>query len=190
VRGASEIEQMADRVEKRRAARIRVTFRVRKLFLKACMDIAERKRSGNKIHRNDLVQLRDNMQRKVDENGFYSVSRWLLAYIGFRNTNVTLLNVYNRAIEKVDEIEGDGWLYYKDFNFYDTKLESKWPWMRFKAFAAFLIIGGFYTFTPILFCSIIGDKQVCPDDPTGQNRWYYGWLTAIYFASVTMSTVG
>lgn len=35
------------------------------------------------------------------------------------------------------------------------------------------------------------DEQVCPSDPdTSLNRSYYGWLTSLYFASTTMSTVG
>ena len=29
-----------------------------------------------------------------------------------------------------------------------------------------------------------------PADPTDENRNYYGWLSALYFASTTMSTVG
>lgn len=80
--------------------------------------------------------------------------------------------------------------YYHDFIFYDTRLESVWPWMRSGPLAVAMVIFGFYIFTPVLFCGIMNDKQVCPDDPTGQGRAYYGWLTSVYFASTTMSTVG
>jgi len=47
----------------------------------------------------------------------------------------------------------------------------------------------FYTLTPILFCSVVKDQGVCPtsDDPD-QN--YPGWISALYFASTTLSTVG
>jgi hypothetical protein len=48
----------------------------------------------------------------------------------------------------------------------------------------------YYLFSAIFFCTIIQDEQVCPADPSGRGRFHYGWLTTIYFASVTMSTVG
>jgi hypothetical protein len=42
-------------------------------------------------------------------------------------------------------------------------------------------------FTPIFFCLILSDEQVCPSDP---DKPFAGWLTSLYFASTTMSTVG
>jgi hypothetical protein len=44
----------------------------------------------------------------------------------------------------------------------------------------------FYFFSAILFCPIMRDESVCP----AGDRSYDGWLTSVYFASVTMSTVG
>lgn len=48
----------------------------------------------------------------------------------------------------------------------------------------------FYLGSAVFFCRVLQDGDICPDDPTEQNRSYYGWLTTVYFASVTMSTVG
>lgn len=48
----------------------------------------------------------------------------------------------------------------------------------------------FYFVTVIFFCHIVNDEQICPEDPTDKDRSYYGWLSALYFASTTMSTVG
>jgi hypothetical protein len=136
------------------------------------------------------VALRDDLAERVDNSGLNTPARRVIAFLGFRNTDVALLKMYNRAIEMIDELDRDDGLSFKDFAFYDTKLESRWPWMRNKSLAAFLIIGSFYILTPVLFCAVINDLQVCPVDPTEHNRWYYGWLTSIYFASTTMATVG
>lgn len=180
---------MADRVETRRANRITVTFPVRVKFLKLCRAAAIEAGTGNKLHRDVLVKMRDEVKEKVDSTDIDTLTRKLFTYLGFRDRDATLLQVFDRAIERVDEIQGE-WLHYSDFNFYDTRLESRWPWMRSGAVGAALVIFGFFLFTPILFCGIIKDSQVCPEDPTGRDRPYYGWLTAVYFASTTMSTVG
>lgn len=45
----------------------------------------------------------------------------------------------------------------------------------------------FYLFTPVVFCLILEDKGVCPSKP---DHPHTGWMTALYFASVTLSTVG
>lgn len=67
---------------------------------------------------------------------------------------------------------------------------SYWPWNRNPTIQSFLAILTFYLTTAIFFCHIVEDADVCPVDPTGHNRPYYGWISALYFASTTMSTVG
>lgn len=62
--------------------------------------------------------------------------------------------------------------------------------MRNETLVSFVVMFFFYLFTPIWFCHIVPDREVCPSDPTDQNRSYYGWLTSLYFASTTMTTVG
>lgn len=133
--------------------------------------------------------MRDLTKEHYESQHFDSVIRKFLTYLGFRDRNYLLLQVLERAVERVEELESD-YLYYQDFTFDETKLESQWPWLRSTPFAIFIVLFGFLFFTPVLFCAIMEDKGVCPDDPTDQNRSYYGWMTAVYFASTTMSTVG
>ena len=45
----------------------------------------------------------------------------------------------------------------------------------------------FYLFTPIIFCKILQDEGVCPQDADHPNA---GWMNSLYFASATLSTVG
>ena len=45
----------------------------------------------------------------------------------------------------------------------------------------------FYLFTPVMYCWILRDEGVCPSSP---DRPHTGWMTALYFASSTLSTVG
>jgi hypothetical protein len=51
---------------------------------------------------------------------------------------------------------------------------------------AFIWLLVYYFASAVFFCAIVGDKNVCPD---GSHK-YGGWLTTIYFSSVTLSTVG
>lgn len=46
----------------------------------------------------------------------------------------------------------------------------------------------YYVISLILFCGILQNNSTCPRTDGGPS--YEGWLTAIYFASVTISTVG
>ena len=48
----------------------------------------------------------------------------------------------------------------------------------------------FYLATVIFFCHIVKDENICPVDTTDKGRSYYGWVSALYFASTTVSTVG
>ena len=76
------------------------------------------------------------------------------------------------------------------FQFYHTVTVSYWPWMRSATSVAILFMFIFYFATAVFFCNIVNDENICPSDPTDKNRSYYGWLSALYFASTTMSTVG
>ena len=90
------------------------------------------------------------------------------------------------------DIDEKEWFYYKDFAFYSLKVESNYPWMRDATIHALLITFAFYFFTPILWCSILNDENICPryDYTTGLAKKDSGWLSALFFASATMSTVG
>ena len=93
-----------------------------------------------------------------------------------------------------DEIE----FYYKDFIFYNLKVESDYPWMRNAYVFSLVVILSFYIFTPILWCLIMNDENICPrtvqqqgeGEEGGGSYRHHILLTPLYFASVTMSTVG
>jgi hypothetical protein len=71
-------------------------------------------------------------------------------------------------------------------NIYYTKVESKWPWMRSGVTVSCTVLFLFYFATPVLFCNILNDSGVCPREP---GKPYSGWMSALYFASTTLSTV-
>lgn len=77
------------------------------------------------------------------------------------------------------------WFYYKDFAFYSLKVESEYPWMRNPLLYSICVTLSFYIFSPILWCSILHDENIC-----SASDGIHGWGSALYFASVTMSTVG
>jgi hypothetical protein len=187
--GESQIEQLAHRIEARRAERILVTFAVRVDLLHTCRDICRRKnyKATNSIYLDDLEELHAEAKVEADAQSMDPI-RLFLRRMGFRNKALLKLQVLEKALMVVRDVQDDrdNWFYFQDFSFYYTKVESQWPWLRSPASVAFLIIFCFYFLTAIIFCHIVDDEGVCPDDPTGQNRSYYGWLSSLYFASTTM----
>ena len=57
--------------------------------------------------------------------------------------------------------------------------------MRHPSLFSILITLAFYIFSPVLWCSLLHDPNICP-----QNRDRWPPLSALFFASATMSTVG
>jgi len=186
--GISEAEQMAKRIENRLENRVKVTFDVRKDFLQTCRSIAvEKGYDYSRITLNDLREFRDRIKSKVEqEHEAVSVIRNLLELCEFRNHDDNLLQVLDRAIQRVEE-RNDRWCHYQDFNFYETVVESTWPWMRSELRVAALILFLFYFCTPIWFCHIVPDDGICV---TEDGLPYAGWMSSLYFASTTLSTVG
>jgi len=185
------VEELAFKIEHQRDNRIPVTYNVRLAFLKKCRRIARAQDCQPKsmIPHSSIKKMRDDAQEEVDAlMEANSNIRKFLTYLGFLDEKFTMLEVLNRAVERIDETEDD-FFHYQDFSYYHTHLVSKWPWMRNYRTVAVFIMFFFYLFTPIWFCHIVPDQDVCPSDPDG-IRPYYGWLTALYFASTTMSTVG
>jgi Ion channel len=178
----SKVECLALKMETRRAQRINVTWDVRNRFLRDCRKIAP-----TRIPLQALLDYREAVQRQVQAQKVTLLSA-TLEWLGFRNTSKVLLQVLDRAVIRVqDEVRHD-WFYYQDFSYYFTKIESQWPFLRNAFYVSLAMLAAFYIGTAVLFCSIMQDHGVCPRDING--KWYSGWLTAIYFASSTMSTVG
>ena len=190
-KGDSEVEELALNTEKQRQNRIPVTQNVRVSFLKSCRRIAKAEDCHPKsvIPKWCLEDMRNDVQAEVDARlEADSNFRKFLHYLGFIDEKATLLEILNRGMDRVNDL-GEDYFHYQDFSFYNTHLVSRWPWMRSYRTMSIGIMFLFYFFTPIWFCHIVPDENVCPSDPDG-NRSYYGWLTALYFASTTMSTVG
>jgi len=51
------------------------------------------------------------------------------------------------------------WFYYKDFAFYNLKVESKYPWVRNAGLFSLFVTMMFLLFTPILWCVILRDEK-------------------------------
>jgi hypothetical protein len=182
--GLSEVEQLARRVESKRENRMSVTFGVRKRFLKTCRKIANETGNKSRISLDSLIKLRDETKEEVESQTYTRLCEFG-ELIGFPNESKILLEVLEKGIERVTiEVKG-GYFYFQDFSFYYTKLKSWWPWLNHTAAVYVLITSSYYICTPIFFCYIISDDNVCPTDGK-----YSGWLTGLYFASTTMSTVG
>lgn len=181
---------MATRIENRRDARIKVIFDVRVRLLNECKKITVKKgyESISKIKTEDLAELREKVAAEVAKKEKTSFHR-IKQFFGFRSRSKQLLQILDKALQVAAEEERP-WFYYMDFSHYYTILEAKYPWMRSGLLVAILYLFLFYLLTPILFCDIMEDEGVCPKDPTGLDRPFYGWVSALYFASTTLSTVG
>lgn len=178
------MEQIAERIETRLENRVCITFRARVRFLHDCRKIAREKGYDTaEISQSDLISYRDKVEQEVNSHVYRLV---LPKYFGIHIDSHCLLELLNQAVESMEEdIEGT-WFYYSDFNFLNTKIQSRWPWMRTEMRIALVVTFLYYLFTPILFCNIMTESSVCQSD--GES--YLGWVSSLYFASTTISTVG
>lgn len=180
----TEVEQVAERYEIMHENRISVTFSVKNRLLVTCRRIAKAKKLHMKIPLQDLLDLREQARNDIENKsvrGLYALAH----AIGFYDESQMFLEVLDRAIERVTkELKAD-YFYYQDFSFYFIHVISRWPWFRSSFMTYVIWMMGYYVLTPVFFCVIAKDDQVCPRD-----RTYGGWLTGLYFASATLSTVG
>lgn len=86
----------------------------------------------------------------------------------------------------IDSDIDNNWFYYQDFSFENTRIISRWPFMRSSLRKALCILALFYICTPIVFCNIMDQSEIC----TATGSLGSGWMSALYFASTTISTVG
>ena len=171
-----------------------MTFEIRKLFLRVCREAAQAKGLQHKIHLDDVKKLRSIYKEKVEakgKNGNPSKDEILRSMfrerLGMWDNDMTLLQLFQAGQELVESADSD-WFYFRDFNYYYTVVVPKRSFFQNATAGALLWLLGYYFASAVFFCAIVGDKDVCPDSPEGRS--YDGWLTTIYFSSVTLSTVG
>ena len=187
--GQSQVEKLVDKIEKRKRERVPITFSVRVRFLETCRTIAINKgyEKQTRIHLLDLLEFRERVKKECKNYNLHKEKDSVRAYLRIINDSCCLLEVLDKAVEIVKEVQlqENDHFYYQDFNYMHTVLVSRWPWKRHRLLAAGLTIFQFYFWSPILFCAIMNDKGVCPRDGAVP-----GVVNTLYFASVTMSTVG
>eukprot|EP00934_Nitzschia_sp_Nitz4_P009265 Nitzschia sp. Nitz4//scaffold31_size150131//117489//120534//NITZ4_002847-RA/size150131-augustus-gene-0.8-mRNA-1//1//CDS//3329547716//9255//frame0 len=182
-RGESTIEMLAKKIEERRATRIPVTLEIRKIFLHRCVEISQKEATRNKISKKALYALRQEYKDACDGVDPASHSNFGRVF-GVWNKDAVMLELLNRACERVEAIHSDC-LFFRDFLFYNTAAAHRIRLFGNPVLGSLTSIFLFYLCSAILFCPIMKDVHVCPNRDS-----YEGWLTAVYFASVTMSTVG
>ena len=136
----------------------------------------------HKITKDDLIDLRDAVSKERDPFPF-------MACFGFIPTKKTLNLVLERAVEVVDENDSEEDFYYMDFNTTHTIVVSRMPWFRGGVGTALFWLAIYYIFTPILFCFVTKDTQVCPDIYGSTKAATDSVIGCLYFATVTLTTV-
>lgn len=171
-----------------------VTYEIHVAFIEGCRSIAIQKSdldshsSSSRISTSDLFKYRDRVVRNLKEdqkNRWYRVRRVL----GFHNKHEQLFRVLNLAVDVVQASPDryDQEFRYTEFDAFYLRVESRWPWKRRGVYTALGRILLFYAFTPFFFCTLLGDRGVCPIE---EGRPSAGWVTSLYFASATLTTVG
>lgn len=172
----------AKKIEERRANRIPVTFAFRKFFLRVCHEVSKEEGLKNKISKSAMYRMRDEYKEKYDAKGTVMTNHANFAakIFGYWDTDVLMYEVLEAACAHVEEVDSD-WLYHRDFLFYHTVLTPRVQLRTSPLGGATVSLFLFYLFSAILFCPIMKDDVVCPNRDT-----FDGWLTSVYFASVTM----
>uniref|UniRef100_A0A6S8HY86 Potassium channel domain-containing protein n=1 Tax=Amphora coffeiformis TaxID=265554 RepID=A0A6S8HY86_9STRA len=187
--GQSEVEQIAERIETRRQNRVCVTYGARLRFLKDCYKLSY-KEGGERgrISAEHLIEYRDRVVQER-ENRQSGILYDICTAVGLYNDLDCLVIILDRAVQVTQEA-GYHHLYYSDFNFDHVRVVTRFPMFRNEFRTACLIVFLFYLFTPILFCNMMDESNICGGTDFSENKDYVGWVSALYFASTTMSTVG
>jgi hypothetical protein len=59
----------------------------------------------------------------------------------------------------INDEESLDWFYYKDFAFYNLKVESRYPWVRNAGMFSVMVTLTFFLFTPVLWCVSLRDEK-------------------------------
>ena len=185
--GESEAEGIAHRIEKRRQQRVPVTLQARIRFLHECSRISRIQGYDKaEITFDDLQAFRDEVDEQVQ--AMHPLFRGIMDAVGVHLHQVCLLNLLNRAIASMEtHLFQQDWFHYKEFSYFHTVVQSPWPWWRTQLRQALLITLCYYLLTPLLFCNLLKNHNICQRK---EGTWYSGWLSSLYFASTTVSTVG
>ncbi|KAL3920811.1 MAG: hypothetical protein SGILL_003072 [Bacillariaceae sp.] len=191
-KGKSDIETLARAMQERRSNRTVVTFKERKEFLDICYDVAKQEGgSPNRFSKEGLLNLVNEYQERVTKkenvttSTIYKIYNGFFNLLGFWDSDQQLLKLFKAGLEYLERGDEDEF-YFRDFNFYQLEIKTRFSFMRIPQFAVFFWLIVYYLGSAILFCSIMKNPDVCEVTPYA----YGGWLSSIYFASVTMSTVG
>ena len=182
--GASEVEQLAHKIQHRRQHRLLITFDARVQLLEKCQEINVRQEydSPHKISRQDLIELKQHHYDSTVLNNTHNnrLLQKLRHRLGLQTTDQYLQAAFQKALDHTAR-QSEAWFWFHEWTFFYTKVVSPWPWMRNETANAVLVVLLFFTATPLFFCSVLQDKNVCGDPSTGIN-----WLEGYYMASVTL----
>lgn len=183
----SDCDILAYKIRKCRKERVNIVWSAHIRFTHMCKNIAEEHgyEKITTIKMNDLKQLQRHFSEHRKERGF--CSRFFHSCCGVILDDLCLAEVLDKAMEEAVRLNlaDNDWFHYGVFSAFHTREVSRWPWRRHRLLNAFAVIILYYFFTVILFCGILNDLAICQDHPKTP-----GWVSALYFASTTMSTVG
>jgi len=195
----SEVERIVQRLERRNKRRISVTAAVKQRFLRLCRDaqlsLTRSPNRGSKwdsscILREDVLRIRKAVRLEVEgRTRPRRVLDGIMAWLGFHCQCKVLLQVLNRAVDVIDKNDEDDadLFHFNDFTFYNLEQVSRYPWMRSAGVFSILATLAYYLFSPLLWCAIMDDQNVCPMGNDWDGSAESGWMASLYFASATMS---
>ena len=182
---------MGHSISHRHSNRLPVTKHVRGRMLHLCREKAKHRHFGlRKVIVSDLIDLKDEQYQRMKQQKIWF--KPLYTVLRISNEEEQLYKVLEKAVDVSTHYqlykEGEEeFVYYEDFIFDYTHVVAKWPWLRPGLHRPLLFILFYYLSAPIWFCEISPDHQICDDQPDESSP---GWLSAMYFASTTLSTVG
>jgi len=124
---------------------------------------------------------------KRSRQGLSGVYNRFKKFFGFVDQKEQLFLMCKLAMKISKQNTVTDWFFYQDFNANYTKAVSSWPWMRNGLRVALTSMLLYYIMTPIFFCYISRDDEICVDL---DNNPVDAWIGSFYFASINLSGVG
>mmetsp|Transcript_26017 Transcript_26017/g.54751 ORF Transcript_26017/g.54751 Transcript_26017/m.54751 type:complete len:481 (-) Transcript_26017:186-1628(-) len=187
-RSKSDIETLARTIDARRKNRMKLKIFERSMFLEMCAKVAkEEGRNKSRFSAKGLEDLIENLREKIAKKpksaGVYDK---LTKLFGCLDSDSKILELFEEGLAYTNDAE-ENEFYFRDFVFYNTTTASKFWFLKTPiVFVTFWLVF-FLLGSVVLFCEILENEDVCP---TQSGLPSDGWMTSIYFATMTMSTVG
>lgn len=142
----------------------------------------------NKIKKKSLKKFTKKTKKEYKQahKGWRGTYNRFKGFFGFVDKKEQLYNMCKLAKKISKKNTVTPWFFYQDFNANYTRVVPTYPFLRNGLRVAVTSMLLYYIMTPVFFCYISRDDEICVDL---DNNPVDAWIGSLYFASINLSGV-